>query len=195
MNRYVEITEDLAGTAWDYVVRHKNDLAIWVPVALVVIFLLSLIVWSIRDSMPHIVYQPTQACDLLTPSEAQDLLGDKIVNVEKNKPVISGNTATSNCGYADQNPDETSKIVAAVAIRSGINDKGVQQNKSEFTQASAGQNIEAVKGVGDKAFFNSQLGQLNVLSGNRWIILSYGVGASPAYNTIDKALELAHKVL
>jgi hypothetical protein len=86
-------------------------------------------------------------------------------------------------------------IVAAMTVRSGINDKGVEQNKTEFSVGRPHKNIEIVKDLGDNAYFNQTLGQLNILDGRKWIILSYGVGSAPEANTVDKAVELAHKII
>lgn len=86
-------------------------------------------------------------------------------------------------------------LVAAIAVRSGINDKGVDQNKTEFATSKQGKSNEVVKDVGDSAYFNKELGQLNVLDDRKWVILSYGAGSAPQANTVDKATELAKKVL
>lgn len=86
-------------------------------------------------------------------------------------------------------------MVAAVTIRSGINDEGVAKNKSDFAQSNAVNASEDVPGIGDSAFFNGKAGQLNVFKGKSWYIFSYGLGDSPEQNTLEKSLELARKVV
>lgn len=178
-----------------YIKAHENDIRIGAPIIFVVVALVGLIMFATYKNMPHIVYQPVKACDLLTPAEAQDLLGDKIIGVDKNKPVISGDTAISKCSYTDENPDQNSMMVAAIAVRSGINDKGVKQNKADFKASEKGKDVEDVNDLSDSAYFDKEKGLLNVLEGNKWIILSYGVGEAQGANSLDKLLELAHKVL
>ena len=87
-------------------------------------------------------------------------------------------------------------MVAAIIVRSGVNDDGVEQNKAQFAAGKPKKaGIESVKGVGDEAYYNSELGQLNVLRGRDWLILSYGLGSDPLANTLDDAKKLAHAVL
>lgn len=185
MNRYLQAVTT-------YVTTHRNEAVTTAVVAVVFIFVVALFIY---DSTPHYVYQPVKACDLLTPAEAQDMLGDKVLSTDANTPVVSDDTATSKCSYSDENPDKSKMMVAAVAVRSAIDDKGAQQNKVDFATARANNDVEIVKNVGDSAYFNKTSGQLNVLSGHMWLILNYGVGSTPQTNTVDKAVELAHKVL
>jgi hypothetical protein len=187
MNTYIQ-------TIKDYVTAHKKYFVIGGEVLLGII-VLGVIAICIYNSGSKVVYQPARACDLLSFNEAKDLLGKNTLTSSVSDPTISGDTATSNCGYADGNPDTNSMIVAAVMVRSGINDKGVQQNKAEFSAGRPTKNTETVKNLGDGAYFNDTLGQLNILSGRRWIILSYGTASAPATNTLDNAITLGNKIL
>ena len=147
-------------------------------------------------SGPNIVYQPVKACELFTPDEAQDLLGDGVISVDTKEPIISETTATSKCSYTDGNPNGAdTMVVAAVAIRSAINDEGVSQNKTDFSKAKSNSSVTNVEDMGDSAFFNATLGQLNVYEDKTWTILSYGLGSAPETNTLEKAKELARIVL
>lgn len=179
-------------TALDYVSTHRSNVIVYTAIAALIIFFIALFIYNNPNK---IVYQPTKACDLLTPAEAQKLLDDDVISTEKNTPLISENTATSKCSYSDRNPDSKKMKVVAVAIRSGINDEGDMQNKVDFEANKQDPGIELVKNVGDDAFFNEVKGQLNVLSGHNWIILSFGAGSSPEKNSIEDALKLASIVL
>ena len=175
---------------------HGKEIAITGAVALGVAGLIVLIiVLFIRSGPAEIVYQPIAACEALTLEEATDLMGDKTVKSGAKDPVLSGHLVTSQCGYADGTADVNDIKVAAVTIRSGIDDEGVAQNKSEFAAGTPTSGIETVKDIGDAAYFNFLTGQLNVLNGNHWILLSYGVGTSPEENTVENALELARKIV
>jgi hypothetical protein len=147
------------------------------------------------NNPPVVVYRPTDACAILTPVEAEQLLGEKVYSVDTKGSLVTGNIATSKCSYTDQNRDTSKILVAAIAVRSGVNDKGVQQNKTDFTSRRPSNGVETVDNLGDSAYFNLVNGQLNILKGRQWIVLSYGVGTAPEANTLDMALKLAHKVL
>lgn len=177
-----------------FVANHKQSFIVGAWVLAIVLFLVALYIYN---NPPSVAYKPANACKLFTPTEAEDLLGNHVSNVEASKPIISGDVATSQCGYGDTNPDQNQRKVAAVAIRSGVNDKGVKKNKSDF-KASKSNNkdtITAVQSLGDDAYFNHTNGQLNVLNGRQWLIISYGIGAMPQNNTVGDAITLAQLIL
>ena len=188
MNHYIQ-------SAKAYITAHRKNLTIGVAVILGIVAIITVIVLFVRNSAPKVIYQPANACGLLTLAETKELLGSKTLNSTANSPVLSGDTAASRCGYTDGNPDTENMIVAAIIVRSGVNDKGVEQNKTEFVAGKPSENVETVKDLGESAYFNQRLGQLNILDGNEWIILSYGVGSAPEANTVDKAVELARMVV
>ncbi len=181
-------------TAKDFIVE-RNELFIGLTIVLGLVLLTIVIALLAYNSVPKVVYQPTKACDLLTTSKAKELLGDGAIRGNATDPVQTENIATSKCAYSDSNPDVNSMLVAAVIVRSGINDAGVEQNKTEFKNGKPTEHAEAVKGLGDDAYFNQERGQLNILNGRNWIILSNGVGSAPESNTVEKTVELAQKVL
>ena len=188
MNDYIQTTKT-------YIIARKKALVISALVVVGIAVLVLAITLFINNSTPKIVYQPANACDLLTPKKAQELLGSASIHSNVQTPVISDDTAVSKCGYTDGNPDVNNMIVAAIIVRSGINDKGTEKNKTEFDAGRPADNVEDVKQVGDKAYFNRANGQLNVLRGHDWIIFSYGTGASPSTNTLEDAVKLSSKVL
>lgn len=188
MNHYIQ-------TVKTFVTTYKKEFIIGTTVVLGVSIIAVLIALFMYNNSSKIIYEPVKACDLFTPSEAQDLLGDKVINVNTNKATIVGDMATSKCSYTDSNPEQDKMLVAAVAVRSGVNDKGVERNKTEFAAAKQSDGIENIKDLGQSAFFAQEQGQLNVLDGRKWVIISYGVGASPETNTIEKVVELAHRAL
>lgn len=160
-----------------------------------VIAVVIVIVLLIQAAQPKIVYQPAVACELLTQEEAKEMLGDNVLHQNPANPTLQDNVATSKCSYTDTNPEQNQMLVAAVAVRSGVNDDGTAKNTREFAAAAKARGLEAVDHIGDTAFFNPELGQLNVLQGHDWIIVSYGVGAAPKENKLDKAIELAQKLI
>ena len=173
----------------------KKEIIIGAAVVLGAVVVIAGIALAIYSGIPKVVYQPAKACDLFTTHEAVDLLGKKAIKSGAEDPAISGDTAISKCGYTDGNPDVNTMVVAAITVRSGINDKGVRQNVTEFSSGKPKKNVQDIKGIGDKAYFNTQLGQLNILEGKKWIILSYGPGSAPQANTVEDATKLAKIVL
>lgn len=178
-----------------YIIDHKTMFITGIAATLGAALIAILIGLFIYNNMSKIVYQPAKACELFTLKEAQEQMGAKALHSNNQPPMVKANTATSKCGYTDGNPQQGSMIVAAVIVRSGINDQGVEQNEKEFTAGWPKQHVETVKNIGDKAYFNVERGQLNVLQGRDWYIFSYGVGDSPESNTVEKSIELARRVI
>lgn len=174
---------------------YKKELIIGAAVVLAVLAIVAAIVLFIYNSTPKVVYQPAVACETVTSVEAKELLGDAAFNTNTNDPVLSGNTATSRCGYASGTANTETMLVAAVIVRSGINDTGVQQNKTEFANGTPTQAVEIINDLGDSAYFNQSNGQLNVLKGRNWFILSNGLGSAPEVNSKEDVVKLAQKVL
>lgn len=147
--------------------------------------------------LSRITYKPTKACDLLTVEKASNLLGDRVINVEKNQPVLhTDNTlATSKCGFTDSQSDTSKMNVAAVAVQSAIDDEGVAANKADFEAMSTQEDMEQIEGVGKKAFFNPDNGQLNVLQEKRWVIFTYGSAESPEAASMEDVKKFAKSIL
>ena len=183
------------GRARTFLVAHRRAVLIATPLVLLALVLVALFAYNFGTST-KVVYQPVKACERFTPAEAQDLLGDKILSVDTKKPAVSGDIAISKCSYTDQNPDQNAMKVAAVAIRSGVNDDGVAQNKREFAASKkANPGVQDVPGLGDTAYFNPVNGQMGILQGRDWLIVSYGAGATPQANTIEDVTKLSQMVL
>jgi hypothetical protein len=181
--------------AKEYVLDHKKEFRIGVIVVVAIaVIILGLALYSYNTRQPKIVYEPANACDLLTMDEAKSLLGDSTINGIKQTPIQRGDTTTSQCGYSDGLVDTSHAVVAAVNIRSAINEGGVKLNKAQF-EAGKPTGAQDITGIGDEAYFNSGLGQLNILKDTTWIIVSYGSGANPQGNTLADDEKLAKLVL
>ena len=172
----------------------KNKLRpIIIAVLCFAIFFGGAFLWYSNSS--KVSYKPTEACTLLTNKEAADLIKGNVVNSVHSEAAMADNMAISKCGYTNRDPDINNMLVAAVIVRSGINDDGVAQNETEFLANKKAKEVESVKNIGDDAYYNPVQGQLNVLTNRNWIIMSYGVGATPELNTLKDALLLADKVV
>ena len=174
---------------------YKKEIFIGACVVVALLIIAGLIALFVYNSSPKIQYQPAVACNYFTTEEAVEMIGDGAIATNNDQPVLNGDLATSKCGYADGNADTNALKVIAVIVRSGVNDKGVAQNKEEFTNGIPTIGVDAVQDIGDKAYFNNVNGQLNVLKGNNWFIISDGIGATPEQNTKDDAIAVAKLVL
>lgn len=141
-----------------------------------------------------IVYTPLDACNLLTENSAKSILGTQKVINNRTAPTIdtTANVGTSKCSYTDSNMDNMS--VVAVAVRSGINDKGVEKIKNDFSASRANNKTESVDGLGEDAFFMKVNGQLNVRDDHHWYIFSRSSGDDPTNTTKEQAIDFAKKL-
>ncbi len=162
------------------------------------IVVLGLIVLFIYNVVPKKVtykYNPVDACELLTMSEAHKLLGKDVIGSPVNEPAVSGDVATSSCSYTDQSRDRSKMKVMALAVLSAVNDRGITVVRSEFNAKKTMQTSEAVANLGDEAYFDKSLGQLNVLNDKSMLRISYGVGATPEANDMNQAISLARDII
>lgn len=189
MNKYIQSVKSYITSS------SGKELIIGVSVVIGFILLVVAVVLFIQHSGPKIDYQPSVACSLLSKDEAKEMLGDQVLDRAPASPTLQNDVATSKCSYTDMNPEQDQMKVAAIAVRSAVTDKGTDKNKREFAAAKLNPGMQTVNNVGDNAFFNPELGQLNILKGRDWIILSYGVGADPKSNTLEDAIELSQKVI
>lgn len=178
-----------------FIQTHKDTLALGTIIVGGLAVFIALIALFVYNNTPKVIYQAASACDLFSLQDAQSLLGDSAVQSGGQAPTQTDHTATSRCGYTNGARESEGIIVAAVTIRSGLNDTGVTQNRVEFVKGTPTDNVEVVENLGEKAYFNHSVGQLNVLKDRDWFIFSYGVGSDPGGNTVEDATALAQKIL
>ena len=125
------------------------------------------------------------ACDVLTDSAARSVLGDGAEKGDTTAGAASSDdVSVTNCVYSTKAvttgsiKEQLASIKnAAVLARSGKTTLGAQSNKTPFTTAKPA-GVETVSGYGDQAYFNPETGQLNILKGGNWYIVSYRAGTS-----------------
>lgn len=179
--------------------KNYTQTIIWSAISVVIVAgLVGLFVYNYHSNAPKITYQPVDACKLLTPAKAEKLLGDRVNNINTTKAAINADkvTANSQCAYTDVNPNQTQMKETVIAVQSAINSEGVTKNNTVFdAKQKSTANAQVVTGIGDKAFYDQSLGQLNVLDGHKWVIISYGAGGDPSTMTLANDTELAKIVL
>lgn len=195
----VLIMKDNLRTALTYITEHKQTIGTIAMGVIGAIVLVSLFIYN-QPHGPKIVYQPAKACDMLTPAIAITALGNKVNNIEADKPAINGNTATSKCAYTDADPKVSQRAEATILVMSAINDAGIPQLKTDFTALQKkAPNAMVVTDLGDKAYFDQDSSLLYILSGKKLVLLSYGVSISSDQSPVSKPLAdveaLAQKIL
>ena len=136
-------------------------------------------------------------CAFFTVADARGLLG-KTTQKGGVPPVgrtSSKDTDIITCSYTQPVATITSSPVsvpktAAVVVGAPKTALGKDLNNYEFNQSSLTK-LQAVSGYGDKAYWDPQLGVLNVYKNNKWIIISNGSIASGTSRNLDDTKKLA----
>lgn len=139
-------------------------------------------------------FEIVKACEVLTVAEAKKLLGEATTAGSNTPDAKSGDVNVSTCSYSNNAAIVADIEIATVTVRSALSDTGAQSNKAGILAVKNTDGAQSNDDFGDEAYFIPATGQLNILDGNNWIIVSQG-GANPATQTLDKAKEVAHQVL
>lgn len=196
-DRLLTAARNIITRAKDYLA--KNERAVKTTLVafggvIVVAGFIALYIYNVQSRQVKIDYQPISACSLLNHAEAKALLGDDAIDNNNNQATVSGNRAVSKCAYTGGSVTTVSNNIA-VAVKSAVNDQGVQDNKDDFAISREANKVELVSGVGDEAFYTPANGQLSVLYGRIWILISFGTGTDVSTYTLENALKVADKVL
>lgn len=176
---------------------HKKgvSIALLVLAALLVASLIALFIYNAPKPAQKVSYKysPINACNLLTMRDAHTLLGKDVIGSPVSDPNVSSDIATSNCSYTDENNNQAAMKVVALAVLSAVDDTGIQTVKDEFAAKKSG--AITVADLGDDAYFDQSLGQLNILKDKAMLRISYGVGAAPQNNTLEDVTTVARLAL
>ena len=134
------------------------------------------------------------ACELLTSDDAQQLLGGAV-----KPPVISMTgdvgVVSSRCGYISESTNPV-KVVTLLArkYQQPAEARAAYERAHALSQTVSGQMPETVTGLGDRAYWAGGLvKQLNVLSGDTWLVISDSPG--PGRDELGPAKQAAAKIL
>lgn len=152
-----------------------------------------LFIYNNQSKVIELDYNPVVACTLLTKDEAKELLGGNVIDTNKNAVTVTQTRATSKCSYSDDNV--TNMAVIGLAVRSAVTKAGVEENKQDFAASKQANQVEIVDGIGDEAFYLPANGQLNILKGRAWLLITYGVGDDKSTYTLENAKKVATKVI
>ncbi len=134
------------------------------------------------------------ACSVFTKEDAIQLLGS-VGSDDMQTPGVENETvAVSTCTYmenTDSMPVNQIKNAkqASLLVRAAKSSEQAEANKATFGDKKPAA-AEDVSGYGDKAFWDSNTKQLNVLKGNNWYIITNGT-ATLTTNTLEETKKLA----
>jgi uncharacterized protein (UPF0333 family) len=112
-----------------------------------------------------------KACDILHPKLASTILdSENITPDETNKtaPVEANGTIVTNCAYTFN-----SQKTVSLLVRTATTEEGSAHDKVLFGPQRP-VNSQDVPEYGDTAFWSADYGQLNILKGKTWYVLTYG---------------------
>lgn len=139
---------------------------------------------------------PKDACNYLTAAIATKLLGEGVSKGDGGAAVNAEDLSVSTCIYTSKTgttiADVKNMRSLTLLVRSPLTAEGAASNDEPFDSPKTG-SIK-VDGYGEKAFWDPELGQLNVLKGGMWLIISFGK-TSLAESSLDDAKKLADEII
>ena len=133
-----------------------------------------------------------KACNIFSLADAKQVLGDSAKGGASGASSSSSDLEVSACSYSQSSgasaPVSATKS-ASLLVRAPKTGAGTTSNQKQFGQLKP-TGSEPVPGYGDNAYWDPQLGQLDILKNNAWYILSNGP-ITPAERTLDQAKTLA----
>lgn len=119
------------------------------------------------------------ACKLLTPGDAEDLLGGPVQEPPVTSSMADIGVVSWRCGYISQAKNPT-KVVTLLAKRWQQADdaRRAYEHAHALSQTISGQVPETMDGLGDRAYWSGgKVNQLNVLRGTDWLVVSGTLGS------------------
>lgn len=133
-----------------------------------------------------------KACSIFTLGEAKQLLGDAAKGVASPPENESNYISVSSCVYNQSSGPSapvTATKTASLLVRSPKTPAGAQSNADQFDIVKP-VSVQDVSGYGDKAYWDPDHGQLDILKNNNWYVLSYG-SPTVSSRSLDETKRLA----
>jgi hypothetical protein len=133
-----------------------------------------------------------RACNIFSLADAKQVLGDSAKGGASGSNTSSSDLEVSTCSYSQtsgSNAPVSGTKSASLLVRAPKTGAGTTSNQNQFGPLKPA-DAQAVAGYGDNAYWDPQLGQLDILKNNAWYILSNGP-VTPADRTLDQAKALA----
>ena len=135
------------------------------------------------------------ACAYLSDTVAVRVLGAGAEKGTVTPAATSDDVSVSTCTYSSKATsleDVKNMRSATLLIRSPLTAAGAKSNEVPFDTLKTGAIV--VSGYGEKAYWDPEIGQLNVLKGGAWLILSLGK-SSLAEKSLDETKQLADLIV
>lgn len=142
--------------------------------------------------------QLAKACDILTEDVAKTALNGSVTRGDEVSSATSSSDdiAVSQCSYTQSispgqtvSPDSLKSV--NLLVRSARTDTGKQANSDVFSEGKMPSNAEALSGYGEKAFWNPEFGQLNILKNGNWYIVEFG-STVPSIRSLSDTKDFAN---
>jgi hypothetical protein len=138
--------------------------------------------------------QTMSACDILSREVATSLLG----SVGQDSPPVPGTNSAdvnvSSCVRANAVATLDQARSVSLLMRIAMTPTGARTNASAFSPGSVPGGAQDVLGIGQQAFWNPALGQLNILKDGNWYIVSSGP-IDPRKHTLADSAKLAKAII
>ncbi len=134
------------------------------------------------NQVQSVVYK--KACDVFSVADARSILGGDATQTPSQTDTITSQKAVTTCLYS-YDPGSFSDLVSASVLLQGSSAASAKQN---FLNAKPG-NASDVSGYGEAAYWDPNLGQLHILKGEYWVIITAGSGPLS-----ERDQELPHKI-
>lgn len=113
------------------------------------------------------------ACKLFSLSDAKNVLGSKAEVSNNNANAVSSKASVSTCSYSSGGANAEDLVALTVLVRSSNR----IQARQAFEVARPKDAVD-IKDLGDQANYSAQTGQINMLSGENWVIIALTKGSS-----------------
>ncbi|HWZ66090.1 MAG TPA: hypothetical protein VNX65_04875 [Patescibacteria group bacterium] len=135
-----------------------------------------------------------KACDLFTPDDAKQIMGPNTVSTAgtaaSNMATGNSDISVTTCTYNNTGTSTT----ATVLVRSALTSDGKTSNQAGYAQDKKMYKGSDVSTVGETAYYDTDLGQLEFIKGNNWIIVTSG-GFGAANHSQAQATQIAQIML
>lgn len=138
----------------------------------------------------------SDACTKFTLEDAKKVIGSSAKSDSSVSPGVSADDANvTTCTYSvSGGADSSTKLqTASLLIRSPKTAAGVVSNQAPFNEAKP-VSAENVGNLGDAAYWNAELAQLNVLVKDNWLIITAGP-VKPVDRNQDQAVQAANLII
>jgi hypothetical protein len=140
-----------------------------------------------KTSSAKPVYKVVAACKAFSLKDAEAVLGAGATAGTTNgtSDTSSDDVAVSTCSYSGGgSQDVQATKTVTVLARSAKSSAGAASNKAVFGKDKP-VGKQDVPGVGDAAFWDSEMSQLDILQGNNWYIIGNMTGTHSNSGTLD----------